>query len=548
MLLATIDGSIVLIAMPDIFRGIHLNPLQPGNSFYLLWMILGFLVVSSVLVVSLGRLGDQFGRVRMYNLGFVVYTVASLLLTIDWLHGGAGADWLIGFRIVQGVGAAFLVANSVAILTDAFPANQRGMALGINNVVGISGLFLGLVLGGVLAPISWRLVFLVSVPFGIAGTIWSYRSLREIGVRTREPIDWLGNLTFAAGLVLVMVGITYGIRPYGNHVMGWESPFVDACLAAGAVLLALFAFVEVRSKSPMFRLGLFRIRPFIFGVLSSFLSAVSRGGLMFMLIIWLQGIWLPEHGYGFASTPLWAGIAMLPLTIGFLLAGPAAGILSDRYGSRPFATGGMLVSAVSFVLLAMLPVGFSYPVFAAILLLMGLSMGAFAAPNRAGVMNSLPAQNRGAGSGMNQTFQNSAQVLSIGIFFTLMIIGLSATLPHSLATGLQAHGVPADVATRVGHLPPVSVLFAAFLGYNPAKELIGPHVLAKLPAHDAAAIRGRGFFPHLISGPFHSGLHEAFAFAIVACLVAALASWSRGGRVVAPEEHPFDHGAVEVVD
>jgi len=548
VLLATIDGSIVLIAMPDIFRGIHLNPLQPGNSFYLLWMILGFLVVSSVLVVSLGRLGDQFGRVRMYNLGFVVYTVASLLLTIDWLHGGAGADWLIGFRIVQGVGAAFLVANSVAILTDAFPANQRGMALGINNVVGISGLFIGLVLGGVLAPISWRLVFLVSVPFGIAGTIWSYRSLREIGVRTREPIDWLGNLTFAAGLVLVMVGITYGIRPYGNHVMGWESPFVDACLAAGAVLLALFAFVEVRSKSPMFRLGLFRIRPFTFGVLSSFLSAVSRGGLMFMLIIWLQGIWLPEHGYGFASTPLWAGIAMLPLTIGFLLAGPAAGILSDRYGSRPFATGGMLVSAVSFVLLAMLPVDFSYPVFAAILLLMGLSMGAFAAPNRAGVMNSLPAQNRGAGSGMNQTFQNSAQVLSIGIFFTLMIIGLSATLPHSLATGLQAHGVPADVATRVGHLPPVSVLFAAFLGYNPAKELIGPHVLAKLPAHDAAAIRGRGFFPHLISGPFHSGLHEAFAFAIVACLVAALASWSRGGRVVAPEEHPFDHGAVEVVD
>ena len=547
VLLATIDGSIVLIAMPDIFRGIHLNPLQPGNSFYLLWMILGFLVVSSVLVVSLGRLGDQFGRVRMYNLGFVVYTVASLLLTIDWLHGAAGADWLIGFRIVQGVGAAFLVANSVAILTDAFPANQRGMALGINNVVGISGLFLGLVLGGVLAPISWRLVFLVSVPFGIAGTIWSYRSLREIGVRTREPIDWLGNLTFAAGLVLVMVGITYGIRPYGNHVMGWESPFVDACLAAGAVLLALFAFVEVRSKSPMFRLGLFRIRPFTFGVLSSFLSAVSRGGLMFMLIIWLQGIWLPEHGYGFASTPLWAGIAMLPLTIGFLLAGPAAGILSDRYGSRPFATGGMLVSAVSFVLLAMLPVDFSYPVFAAILLLMGLSMGAFAAPNRAGVMNSLPAQNRGAGSGMNQTFQNSAQVLSIGIFFTLMIIGLSATLPHSLATGLQAHGVPADVATRVGHLPPVSVLFAAFLGYNPAKELIGPHVLAKLPAHDAAAIRGRGFFPHLISGPFHSGLHEAFAFAIVACLVAALASWSRGGRAVAPEEHAREQ-TIPVVD
>ena len=544
VLLATIDGSIVLIAMPDIFRGIHLDPLQPGNSFYLLWMILGFLVVSSVLVVSLGRLGDQFGRVRMYNVGFVVYTVASLLLTIDWLHGRAGADWLIAFRIVQGIGAAFLIANSVAILTDAFPANQRGLALGINNVVGISGMFIGLVLGGVLAPISWRLVFLVSVPTGIAGTIWSYRSLREIGVRTREPIDWPGNLTFAAGLVLVMIGITYGIRPYGSHPMGWTSPLVDSCLAAGALLLALFAYVEVRSTAPMFRLGLFRIRAFTFGVLSSFLSAVSRGGLMFMLIIWLQGIWLPEHGVDFASTPLWAGIRMLPLTVGFLLAGPVSGILSDRYGSRPFATGGMLVSALSFGLLELLPVDFSYTEFAAILLLMGLSMGAFASPNRAGVMNSLPAQHRGAGGGMNQTFQNSAQVLSIGIFFTLMIVGLSATLPHSLSTGLRAHGVSPAVAARVSHLPPVSVLFAAFLGYNPAQKLLGPHVLARLPAHKAAAIRGRGFFPHLIAEPFRSGLHEAFAFAIAACLVAALASWSRGGRVVAPEQHAVE----QVVD
>ena len=537
VVLATIDGSIVLIAMPDIFRGIGLDPLQAGNSFYLLWMILGFLVVSSVLVVSLGRLGDLYGRVRMYNVGFIIYTLASLLLTIDWMHGRAGADWLIGFRIVQGIGAAFLIANSVAILTDAFPANQRGLALGINNVVGISGMFIGLVLGGVLAPISWRLIFLVSVPFGIIGTVWSYRSLREIGVRSREPIDWAGNLTFAAGLVLVMVGITYGIRPHGGSSMGWRSPFVLGCLGGGLALLFCFAVIELRSRAPMFQLGLFRIRAFTFGVLSSFLSAISRGGLMFMLIIWLQGIWLPEHGYDFASTPLWAGIRMLPLTFGFLLAGPLAGILSDRYGARGFATGGMLVSAVSFVLLAMLPTDFSYPLFAGVLLLMGLSMGAFAAPNRAGVMNSLPPEHRGAGGGMNQTFQNSAQVLSIGVFFTLMILGLSAALPHALASGLTANGVPAATAAHISHLPPISVLFAAFLGYNPAKELIGPHVLAHLSPHDAATISGRGFFPHLIAGPFRSGLHEAFAFAIAACLVAAIASWSRGARVVAPQAH-----------
>ena len=532
VLLATLDASIVLIAMPDIFRGIHLDPLQPQNSFYLLWMILGFLVVTSVLVVGLGRLGDQFGRVRMYTLGFAIYTVASLLLTIDWMHGRAGADWLIGFRIVQGIGAAFIIANSAAILTDAFPSNQRGMALGLNNVVGISGQFIGLVLGGVLAPIDWRLIFLVSVPFGLLGTVWSHLKLREVGVRTPAPIDWAGNATFAVGLILVMIGITYGIRPHGNSTMGWMSPFVLGCLGGGVGLLAAFVVVESRVAYPMFRLSLFRIRAFTFGVLSSFLSAVSRGGLMFMLIIWLQGIWLPEHGYGFGRTPLWAGIYMLPLTAGFLLAGPVSGYLSDRFGSRPFATSGMLGSALSFVLLELLPVNFYYPELGGILLLMGISMGAFAAPNRAGVMNSLPAADRGAGGGMNQTFQNSAQVLSIGIFFTLMIIGLAATLPHTLTAGLEAHGVPAATAIKIGKLPPVSVLFAAFLGYDPVKELVGPHVLAHLSSANVAALDSHGFFPTLIARPFRDGLHEAFAFAIGACLIAAVASWSRGARPV----------------
>ena len=469
VLLATLDASIVLIAMPDIFRGIGLSPLRPGNSFYLLWMILGYLVVTSVLVVGLGRLGDLFGRVKMYTLGFAIYTVASLLLTIDWMHGRAGADWLIGFRLVQGVGAAFLIANSAAILTDAFPSNQRGLALGLNNVVGISGQFIGLLLGGLLAPINWRLVFLVSVPFGIFGTIWSHRKLREIGVHEPAPIDWVGNATFAVGLVLIMIGITYGIRPYDGHPMGWTNPVVLGCLGAGVVLLAAFVVVESRVRYPMFKLPLFRIRPYTFGVLSSFLSAIARGGLMFMLIIWLQGIWLPQHGYSFSSTPLAAGIYLLPLTVGFLIAGPLSGILSDRYGSRPFATAGMLGSALAFLMLDRLPIDFSYPELAGMLLLMGLSMGAFASPNRASVMNSLPAADRGAGGAMNQTFQNSAQVLSIGIFFTLMIIGLAASLPTSLCAGLVAHGVPPATAAHVAQLPPVSVLFAAFLGYDPVR-------------------------------------------------------------------------------
>jgi MFS family permease len=537
MLLATIDASIMLVAMPDVFRGIHLDPLAPGNSFYLLWMILGFLVVTSVLVVSLGRLGDLYGRVRMYTLGFLIFSVASLLLSVDWLHGPAGADWLIVFRIVQGIGAAFLLANSAAILTDAFPPGQRGLALGISNVVGISGLFIGLVVGGILAPIDWRLIFIVTVPFGLFGTVWSRLKLREISVRQHASIDWAGNVTFAAGLISIMVGVTYGIRPYGGHPMGWESPFVLAALGVGLLLLAAFVVIEARVAEPMFQLDLFRIRPFTFGVLSSFLSAVARGCLMFMLIIWLQGIWLPEHGYSFTSTPLWAGILMLPLTLGFLIAGPLSGWLSDRYGARPFATGGMLVSALAFGLLTLLPVDFAYGEFAAILLLLGLSMGAFASPNRAGVMNSLPPEHRGAGGGMNQTFQNSAQVLSIGIFFTLMILGLSATLPHALATGLEAHGVAPATAAHVKDLPPVSVLFSAFLGYNPATELLGPHVLQQLSPANAAIVSGRQFFPGLLGEPFRSGLHEAFGFAIVACLVAAVASWSRGSRYINADGH-----------
>ena len=348
MLMATIDGSIVLIAMPDIFRGIGINPLQPGNTFYLLWMILGFLVVTSVLVVTLGRLGDIYGRVRIYNLGFAVFTFFSLLLTITWSHGHAAGIWLITMRIFQAVGAAMLMANSAAILTDAFPSGQRGLALGVNQAAAFSGSFIGLILGGVLAPINWRLIFLVSVPVGVVGTVLGYLKLRELGQRRAAAIDWPGNITFGLGLILIMVGITYGIEPYGGSDMGWENPFVLGAIGIGVVLMVAFCIIETKMPEPMFRLQLFKIRAFSSGVFASFLAALSRGGLMFMLVIWLQGIWLPLHGYDFARTPLWAGIAMIPLTAGLLISGPVTGILSDRYGARPFATGGMIGAGISF--------------------------------------------------------------------------------------------------------------------------------------------------------------------------------------------------------
>jgi MFS family permease len=531
VLMATVNASILLIALPDIFRGIGVNPLQPGNTSLLLWLIMGYLVVTAVLVVSFGRLGDMFGRVRMYNLGFAIFAVFSVLLSVTWMHGTAAAWWLIAVRVLQGVGGAMLMANSSAILTDAFPVNERGLALGLNQVAGIAGSFIGLVLGGVLGPLSWRYVFLVSVPFGVIGTIWSYLKLRELGVRRPARLDWPGNLTFGAGLIAVLAGITYGIQPYGGHTMGWTSPLVLGLIAGGLAVLAVFCVIETRAAEPMFRLSLFRIRAFTAGNLASLLSGLGRGGLMFILIIWLQGIYLPIHGYGFSQTPLWAGIAMLPLTIGFLIAGPLSGWLSDRHGARPFATGGMLASAGSFALLQFLPVDFVYWQFAGILLLCGVGMGLFASPNRAGIMNSLPPERRGVGAGMSATFQNSAQVLSIGIFFTLIILGLGASLPATLTHGLVAQGVPHAAAARVAALPPVAIMFAALLGYNPVQTLLG-HALTGLPAGHAAYLTGRSFFPSLISAPFEHGLAIAFDFAIAACLIAALASLLRGGRYI----------------
>ncbi len=544
VLMAALDGSIVIIALPAIFRGIGLDPLAPGNIGYLLWMILGYLLVSAVLVVTFGRLGDMFGRVPMYNVGFLVFSVASLALSVDpftgagWRRGiglprlaGAGALWLIGFRIVQAVGGALLTANSAAILTDAFPARQRGMALGVNQITALAGQFIGLLAGGLLAAVDWRAVFWVNVPIGIVGTIWSYRSLREIGSRRRARIDWAGNLAFTAGTAVLLASITFGIQPYGGHPTGWTNPWVLGGLAVGAALLVFFCVLETRIAEPMFHLALFKVRAFATGNLAALLIAIARGGLQFMLIIWLQGIWLPLHGFDYADTPLWAGIYMLPLTVGFLLAGPLSGHLSDRFGTRALATGGLVLVSASFLGLLALPVNFDYPEFAALLLVSGIGQGMFSAPNTSAIMSSVPAAQRGVASGMRSTFQNAGTSLSIGVFFSLMIAGLASSLPATLSTGLQGQNVPANVAAGVAQLPPVSTLFAAFLGVNPIGHLLAPTgALASLPPHNVTALTGTRFFPELISGPFHHGLVIVFTTAAIMAAVAAVASATRPSR------------------
>jgi MFS family permease len=534
MLAAAINSSILLISLPAVFRGIGLKALDPGNINYLLWAIIGYMISVAVLVVAFGRLGDQFGRVKMYNLGFAIFTAASVALSLLPGQGDFAAIYLISVRIVQGVGGALIMANSTAILTDVFPPHQRGLALGINVVAAIGGQFVGLLIGGLLADTNWRLVFWINVPFGLIGTIWAYWRLREIPNRVSHKIDWSGNISFGLGLILILTAITYGIQPYGDQVMAWTSPKVLTLLCLGVLSLLIFIVVEQRIAKPMLDFHLFQIPAFAYGNIANLTSAIARGGLQFMLIIWLQGIWLPLHGYSFEETPLWSAIFMLPLTAGFLLGGPIAGYYSDRIGGLPFAIGGMLIGAASFVALMLLPSDFSYLVFAALLFANGLGSGLFVAPNSTQIMNSVPRQERGQASGMRATTTNAGQVLSIGFFFSLMLIGLAQELPQSMEAGLLSQQVPADVARQIAATPPVASLFAAFLGYNPMGELIPPAVLHALPADSVAALTGKTFFPALMSAPFKHGLLYAFSFSALLYLIAGLCSW-RGGSGMAAD-------------
>ncbi|MGP8161791.1 MAG: MFS transporter [Candidatus Dormibacteria bacterium] len=536
VLLATVNATSLMIALPVIFRGIHLDPLVASNFPYLLWILMGYMLVMAAVVVTVGRIGDIFGRVRMYNLGFAWFTVSAILLSLTWSTGSNGALELVILRMVQAVGGALLMANSAAIITDAFPSDQLGFALGINMVAAIVGSFLGIIVGGLLSQLGWRWVFLANVPIGAFGTIWAYMKLKDIGVRIRARIDWAGNLAFAGGLGMLLVGVTYGIEPYGASQSGWGNPFVLWMMAGGVALLAGFAFIETRVKDPMFRLSLFRIRAFTFGNLAQFLGSIGRGGLMFMLMIWFQGIWLPQHGYSFSDTPLWAGIYMIPFTLGFVVAGPISGKLSDRYGARPFATAGMLLAAATYALMMTFPANFNYWPFGAVMFVSGISGGLFASPNTSSIMNSVPARHRGAASGMRVTFASTGMPLSMGLFFTLLVAGLNAKVPAAMLKGLVANGIPAAKAAALSHVPPLGFVFAAFLGYNPLKTLLGPAVLSHLSAAQAAHLTSRAFFPQLIGPAFVGSLGIILTVAVVMSVVAAIASAFRGARYVHVDE------------
>jgi MFS family permease len=494
----------------------------------------------------------MLGRVKLYNLGFAIYTAGSFLLYLTPGKGDAGALELILFRVVQGIGAAFLFSNSAAILTDAFGPDERGKALGLNQVAILGGSILGLVIGGVLATYDWRYVFLVSVPFGLFGTIWSHFKLRELAtIRKGQKLDIWGNLTFGAGLIILLISLTYALIPYGTSTMGWGDPFVIAGLIFSLGLLVAFPFIEVRVKDPMFRIDLFKRRIFAAANFADLLAALARGGVTLMLIILLQAVWLPLHGIRYQYTPFWAGIYIIPFSLGFVVMGPLSGYLSDRYGARGFSTLGMVIVGTSFLALSTLPYNFYYPDFAAIVFFMGIGMGMFSSPNATSTMNSVPPQYRGAASGMRTTLLNTGTTIGTTILFTLVTIGLSHNLPSSLAAAAANAGAPQLGVSVFQKIPPTSAMFAAFLGYNPMQTIlasVSPSIVSSLSSSTVAVLTGNSFFPNAFAPAFMASLRSAIYLNAIFAFIAAGASVVRGKRYIyglQPEDEEPEKSAVK---
>jgi EmrB/QacA subfamily drug resistance transporter len=405
-LMASIDTNIVLISLPTIGREL------PGTSAtLLLWILLGYALLTAVILLNFGRLSDMFGRVRLYVLGFAIFTVGSLLCGFS----ETGLQ-LVLFRLVQAVGAGFLFSNSAAIITDAFPPNERGRALGINQVSIVAGAVSGLVLGGIItSTIGWRWIFFVNVPIGIIATLRARADLHEIAKpETRPRVDWLGNVIFAAGLTVLLLGVTLG-------GLG-QIPTVAAIAASagGIVLLVVFVLVEARETAPMLDLRLFRNRLFSLSALSMLLNALARGAFTFILVFYLQG---PPR---FLS-PFTAGLYLIPVSASLATAGPLSGWFSDKYGPRPFLVAGLLMSAAGFLWLTTIGPDETFLQLAPPLLLVGGGMGLFASPNRAQMMTAVPATRRGVASGIGTTFLNTGTTISLGV--TLLV--MASVLPRS---------------------------------------------------------------------------------------------------------------------
>jgi EmrB/QacA subfamily drug resistance transporter len=534
-LMASINMNIVMVTLPTIFRGLGIDPFAAGEFTYLLWILMGYSIVLATILVTFGRISDMFGRVRMYTLGFIIFTIASILLSIvPGNSGNMGALLLIIFRMVQAVGGGFLMVNSTALITDAFPVNERGKALGINQIAFIVGSLLGLILGGILAGYDWHLVFIVNIPFALAGTFWSIFKLKEKAETQKVPMDIWGNVSLALSLILISLGFTYALEPYGNSQMGWSNPWVIASFIFGSISLIIFIFIERRVKYPLFNLSLFKIRPFAFGNISLFLSGLGRGAVMFLVIIWLQGIYLPLHGYSYTETPFWAGIYMLPMMLGMVIFGPIGGALTDKYGARIFATTGMGIIAISLFLLTLLPYNFNLLEFEIIIFINGVGGGLFASPNTTAIMNAVSSRDRASANGMRMTINNISSTISMAIFFSIAITIFSNDLPSAMATKLASLNAPPQLISMLSQIPASGILFGAFLGMNPLSGLPAT-VVNSLPISLREALQSSTFLPNVIGPSFMKGLTYSIYIALILTVAGLIFSALMGGRYVHEE-------------
>ncbi len=535
-LMASINMNIVMVTLPTIFRGLNINPFSSGEFTYLLWILMGYSIVLASVLVSFGKISDIFGRVKMYTWGFIIFTIASILLSIVPSNSGNfGALLLIIFRMVQAVGGGFLMVNSTALITDAFPPNERGKALGINQIAFIVGSLLGLILGGILSNYDWHLVFIVNIPFAVAGTFWSIFKLKEKEIKHPSKLDIWGNITLAISLILISLGFTYTLEPYGNSQMGWGNPWVILSFVIGIIFLLLFIYIEKHVKEPMFNLSLFKIRPFAFGNFSLLFSGLGRGAVMFLVIIWLQGIYLPLHGFSYSETPFWAGIYMLPMLLGMVIFGPIGGALTDIYGARIFATVGMAITTISLFLLTLLPYNFNLLEFEIILFLIGVGGGLFASPNTTAIMNAISSKDRATANGMRMTINNIASTISMAIFFSITITMFSQNLPSQIMKYSIQNGIPRNVAYILSQIPASGLLFGAFLGVNPLAGL-PQNLISNIPPNALKVLESPTFLPNILGPSFMIGLDYSIYIAIILSILATILSALMGKRYVHEED------------
>ena len=429
--MSQLDGNIVLIALPTITRSLN------ASAFEALWVLMGYILMTAVLLLAFGRLADMYGKVRLYNLGFAIFTIGSGLCSLS-LNGGM----LVFFRLVQGVGAALIWANNAAILTDAFPPNERGRAIGVNLVAGISGSVVGLILGGILTvALGWQSIFWINLPIGAFATFWAYKKLRELGTVRHERIDLPGNVLFAGGLTAFLVGLTLG-------ALSGYTPLDVASMVVGLLMVGGFVYVELHSRTPLMDLTLFRIRAFSAGIFSNFLASIARSGVSLVLTIYFQGVLLYDA--------FRAGLALIPFAVAFVSLGPLSGYLSDKYGPRVFTTTGLTISSAGLIGLALIPSNVSYTVLAVLMVLVGAGGGMFVAPNISSIMSSAPVTRRGVASGMSATLVTTGALLSLSISFAVLATSIPINVLQAIFAGLS---LPSGAPSRDLFIGPMHTIF-----------------------------------------------------------------------------------------